>query len=150
MKSNRHDAIIDIISQEAIDTQEMLSEKLRERGFNVTQATVSRDIKQLHLVKKSTENGSYKYALGNDDSQSSAKYKNIMRETVISVRQAGNLIVIKTYTGMANAAAAAIDSIAGGLVLGTIAGDDTIFAATENEDNARIFVAMVKDFSKIG
>ena len=149
MKSSRHDAIIEIISQCQVDTQEMLSEKLRERGFNVTQATVSRDIKQLHLVKKSTESGAYKYALSNDDTQSNAKYKNIMRETVVSLRQAGTLIVIKTYTGMANAAAAAIDSVAGGLVLGTIAGDNTIFAATESEDNARVFIAMVKDFAKL-
>lgn len=148
MKTGRHDAILEIIASENIDTQEQLTEKLRERGFSVTQATVSRDIKQLRLVKRAISGGSYKYAVSkNDDAQSNAKYRNIMRETVISVKPAGNLVVIKTYTGMANAAAAAIDAVAGSLVAGTIAGDDTIFVATENEETARIFIAMVKDYS---
>lgn len=150
MKTGRHDAILEIIATENIDTQEQLTEKLRERGFSVTQATVSRDIKQLRLVKRSTSGGSYKYAVQkSDDPQNNAKYKNIMRETVISIKPAGTLVVIKTYTGMANAAAAAIDAVAGSLVVGTIAGDDTIFVATESEETARIFIATVRNFSGV-
>ena len=150
MKTGRHDAILEIIASENIDTQELLTKRLCERGFNVTQATVSRDIKQLRLVKRAVSGGSYKYVIQkSEDTQSSAKFKNIMRETVVSITPAGTLVVIRTYTGMANAAAAAIDAIAGSLVVGTIAGDDTIFVATESEEAARIFIATVKSFSDI-
>ncbi|MBR6050985.1 MAG: arginine repressor [Clostridia bacterium] len=150
MKTGRHDAILEIIATDNIDTQEQLTEKLRERGFSVTQATVSRDIKQLRLVKRSTNGGSYKYTVQkSDDPQNNAKYRNIMRETLISIRQAGTLVVVRTYTGMANAAAAAIDAVAGSLVVGTIAGDDTIFVATESEETARIFIATVKNFTGV-
>ena len=150
MKTGRHDAILEIIASENIDTQEQLTEKLRERGFSVTQATVSRDIKQLRLVKRSTSGGTYKYTVQkSDDLQSNAKFRNIMRETLISVKQAGNLVVVKTYTGMANAAAAAIDAVAGSLVVGTIAGDDTIFVATESDETARIFIATIKSFTGV-
>ena len=150
MKAGRHDAILEIIATENIDTQEQLTEKLRERGFSVTQATVSRDIKQLRLVKRSVSGGSYKYAVQkSDDPQNNAKYRNIMRETLVSIKQAGTLVVVRTYTGMANAAAAAIDAVAGSLVVGTIAGDDTIFVATESEETARIFIATVKNFTGV-
>lgn len=150
MKTGRHNTILEIIANENIDTQEMLTERLRERGFSVTQATVSRDIKQLHLIKRAVSDGSYKYVLQkSDDSQFNAKFKNIMRETVISIKPAGTLVVIRTYTGMANAAAAAIDAVAGSLVVGTIAGDDTIFVATESEEAARIFISTVKNFSGV-
>lgn len=150
MKTGRHDAILEIIATENIDTQEQLTEKLRERGFSVTQATVSRDIKQLRLVKRSVSGGSYKYAVQkSDDPQNNAKYRNIMRETLVSIKQAGTLVVVRTYTGMANAAAAAIDAVAGSLVVGTIAGDDTIFVATESEETARIFIATVKNFTGV-
>jgi len=151
MKSQRHTAIIEIISNEQINTQEALTQKLRDRGFEVTQATVSRDINQLHLIKKAMADGSYKYTLQSDapDQKNSAKYKSIMRETIMDVRPAGNIVVVKTYTGMANAAAAAIDATAGSLAVGTIAGDDTIFIATASEDDAKIFIATIKNFSSI-
>lgn len=150
MKSSRHDAILKIISEQEIETQDMLTDELCRLGFNVTQATVSRDIKQLRLVKRSTTSGKYKYAVQSvGDTQSNAKYKNILRETVISIRQAGTLVVVKTYTGMANAAAAAIDAIAGEMLVGSIAGDDTIFIATEDEDSAKSFIAAVKNVAGI-
>ena len=151
MKSQRHTAIFEIISSERINTQEALTQKLRERGFSVTQATVSRDINQLHLIKKATPDGSYAYAVQSDmaNQKNSAKYKSIMRETIMDIRPAGNIVVIKTYTGMANAAAAAIDATAGSLAVGTIAGDDTIFIATSSEDDAKIFIATVKNFANI-
>lgn len=150
MKTGRHDAILEIIASENIDTQEQLTEKLRERGFSVTQATVSRDIKQLRLVKRSVSGGSYKYSVQKtDETQNGAKYRSIMRETVMTIKQAGTLVVVRTYTGMANAAAAAIDAVAGSLVVGTIAGDDTIFVATENEETARIFISTIKNFTGV-
>lgn len=150
MKSSRHDAILKIISEQEIETQDMLTDELCRLGFNVTQATVSRDIKQLRLVKRSSTSGKYKYAVQSvGDTQSNAKYKNILRETVISIRQAGTLVVVKTYTGMANAAAAAIDAIAGEILVGSIAGDDTIFIATEDEDSAKTFIAAVKNVAGI-
>lgn len=151
MKSGRQDAILEIISSEDIETQEQLTDKLMERGFSVTQATVSRDIKQLHLIKKTTETGKYKYALqsGIEDAKISVKYRSILKETIVSIRPAGNIVVVKTYNGMANAAAAAIDAIAGSLVVGTIAGDDTIFVATESDENVKLFIATVKNYSQI-
>ena len=149
MKSSRHDAILEIIAEKEIETQDVLTEQLRQRGYNVTQATVSRDIKQLRLVKKATERGSYKYAVQSSlDTKTNAKYSSIMRETITSIKTAGNIVVIKTYNGMANAAAAAIDAVAGSIVVGTIAGDDTIFAATENEDAAKSFAAVVKNVAR--
>jgi len=149
MKSSRHDAILEIIAENEIETQEVLTERLRQRGFNITQATVSRDIKQLRLVKKATEHGSYKYAIQSSlDTRTNAKYSSIIRETIIGIKIAGNIVVIKTYNGMANAAAAAIDAVAGSIVVGTIAGDDTIFAATENEDAAKSFAAVVKNVAR--
>lgn len=149
MKSSRHDAILEIIAEKEIETQDVLTEQLRQRGYNVTQATVSRDIKQLRLVKKATERGSYKYAIQSSlDTKTNAKYSSIMRETITSIKTAGNIVVIKTYNGMANAAAAAIDAVAGSIVVGTIAGDDTIFAATENEDAAKSFAAVVKNVAR--
>lgn len=149
MKSSRHDAILEIIAEKEIETQDALTEQLRQRGYNVTQATVSRDIKQLRLVKKATDRGSYKYAIQSSlDTKTNAKYSSIMRETITSIKTAGNIVVIKTYNGMANAAAAAIDAVAGSIVVGTIAGDDTIFAATENEDAAKSFAAVVKNVAR--
>ena len=149
MKASRHDAILEIIAEKEIETQEVLTEHLKQRGYNVTQATVSRDIKQLRLVKKATERGSYKYAVQSSlDTKTNAKYSNIMRETIISIKTAGNIVVVKTHTGMASAAAAAIDAVAGNIVVGTIAGDDTIFAATENEDAAKSFAAVVKNVAR--
>ena len=149
MKNKRQEKILELISRENIDTQDLLLQKLREGGFDVTQATVSRDIKQLRLIKVSTGEGAYRYAPRDEgDPRQSAKYLNIMRETVTSVNSANNLIVIKTYTGMAQAACAAFDSMYSSQVLGSIAGDDTIFVAHEssegaaklaNEVNRRIF-----------
>ena len=100
-------------------------------------------------LKKATERGSYKYAIQSSlDTKTNAKYSSIMRETITSIKTAGNIVVIKTYNGMANAAAAAIDAVAGSIVVGTIAGDDTIFAATENEDAAKSFAAVVKNVAR--
>ncbi|MBE6636398.1 MAG: arginine repressor [Ruminococcaceae bacterium] len=135
MKSKRHNKIIEIITRYDIDTQDELIAKLRESGFDVTQATVSRDIRDLKLVKISTEDHRYKYALSpHDDIHISVKYRNIMRETIIHVDYANNFVVLRTYSGMAQAAAAAVDGMGWNEIVGTIAGDDTIFVLMR--DNA--------------
>ncbi len=137
MKNKRQEKIIEIIESQAIETQEALQEKLRECGFDVTQATVSRDIKELRLTKVTSRGNRYKYAvLDSDDPRQTAKYVNIMKETVISVQRAQNMLVIKTFSGMAAAAAAAIDSLMCDEIIGSIAGDDTIFAVAENDKKA--------------
>ncbi|MBQ7290192.1 MAG: arginine repressor [Clostridia bacterium] len=137
MKNSRHAKILEIITEYNIETQDELINKLCEGGYDVTQATVSRDIKQLQLVKIATEDGKYKYALPRrDDVTSGAKFKSILRDTATSIQNAENIVVIKTYPGMANAAAAAVDALAGDSIIGCIAGDDTIFIVVKNDDEA--------------
>lgn len=140
MKNYRHNRILEIINEYNIETQDELISKLCESGFDVTQATVSRDIKQLQLVKIATEGGRYKYALPRrDDLASNTKFKSIFRDTAISVQEAENIVVIKTYPGMANAAAAAVDALSGDNMLGCIAGDDTIFIVVKTDEDAVTF-----------
>ena len=137
MKNSRHAKILEIITEYNIETQDELINKLCESGYDVTQATVSRDIKQLQLVKIATEDGKYKYALPRrDDVTSGAKFKSILRDTATSIQNAENIVVIKTYPGMANAAAAAVDALAGDSIIGCIAGDDTIFIVVKNDEEA--------------
>lgn len=137
MKNQRQEKIIEIIESQVVETQEALQEKLRECGFDVTQATVSRDIKELRLTKVAAKGNRYKYAvLDADDPKQVAKFVFIMKETVLSVQSAQNMLVIKTFAGMAQAAAAALDNLFGTEVIGTIAGDDTIFAVTASNEDA--------------
>ena len=134
MKNGRQQQILAIISDHEIETQEELIDRLKLRGFKATQATVSRDIKELKIIKIATDNGKYKYIQSaNEDGKGSAKFDNVLRETVISVRCGGTLVVVKTFTGMAMAAATAIDSLQMNCILGSIAGDDTIFIAVTDE-----------------
>lgn len=128
----RHTAILRIISEQEIETQDDLIAKLKENGFDVTQATVSRDIKQLGLVKTTDGEGKYRYSAPHPSSSGSdSKFKNILSEAIISSESAENMVVVKTYSGMANAAAAAIDALASDRILGSIAGDDTILIVTK-------------------
>lgn len=146
MKNSRHTRILEIIGENVIETQDDLIAKLRESGYPVTQATVSRDIKQLGLVKTAAKNGGYQYtAARSDGAGNESKLKNIMRETVLSAQNAENIVVIKTYSGMANAAAAAVDALSGDAIVGSIAGDDTIFIVVKNDEDAREFTAYVKE-----
>ncbi len=138
MKNKRQNKILEIISSEVIETQEELISRLREQGYNVTQATVSRDIKELKLIKTTSDGDKYHYVQGvNSENKTDVKYENILMQTVISVDIAGHLIVIKTYNGMAMAACAAIDSMGWREVVGSIAGDDTIFVAVRTEESAK-------------
>lgn len=146
MKNSRHTRILEIIGDNVIETQDDLIEKLRESGYPVTQATVSRDIKQLGLIKTATKDGGYKYtAARSENSGNENKLKTIMRETVLSAQEAQNIIVLKTYSGMANAAAVALDALAGEAIVGSIAGDDTIFIVVRNNEDALEFTNYIKE-----
>ena len=135
MKYTRHKKILGIIKNQEIETQEELSNELKKEGLNVTQATVSRDIKELRLIKILTKNGKYKYAtLNGQDNILTDRLVKIFKNSIISIDYAGNILVMKTLTGSAQAAAAAIDAVGLEEVIGTIAGDDTIFLAIRDID----------------
>ena len=137
MKYKRHSKILKIISQADINTQEGITKALRSDGFNVTQATVSRDIKELGLIKVPTSGGSYKYAVAASGAADvNSKHLDIFSGAVKSVACAMHTVVIKTFTGAASAVAASIDTSIGDEILGSIAGDDTILIITENEEKA--------------
>ena len=142
MKSKRHSKILELISNHSIDTQEELLRKLNDCGFRVTQATVSRDIKELRLIKTQSPDGGYHYTPGSQTNSvdMSFKFHAIFSESVNSVDYAMNTVVVKCYTGMANAACAALDSIHWRGVVGTLAGDDTIFILMRDEAGAEEFV----------
>ena len=133
MKNRRHELILEIISEQSVGTQELLIELLGEHGIKTTQATLSRDIQQLNLVKQRDENGEFKYALP----AAAAEEKSLFEEAVISVDYAMNTIVLKCRAGMAQGTCAAIDSVNHQGVVGTIAGDDTIFILVRTEDDAK-------------
>jgi transcriptional regulator of arginine metabolism len=142
MRYSRQNKILEIISEHEIDTQEKLAEMLKKSGFDVTQATVSRDIKELQLVKTLAASGKHKYtATGNYDHPITDRFINIFRETVQSVDYSANLIVVKTLSGCANAAAEAIDSLNIPHILGSIAGDNTLMIIVDEAVNAPSLVA---------
>ncbi len=137
MKFRRQSKIIELINNYDIETQDELLESLRKNGFHVTQATISRDIRELKLTKTVKQDGKQKYViLTPSDNYISEKMIRVLKDGVISMDYAQNILVIKTLTGMAMAVAAAIDSLNNIDILGTIAGDDTIFCVVKNEDKA--------------
>ncbi|MBQ5988630.1 MAG: arginine repressor [Oscillospiraceae bacterium] len=141
MKNKRQKKILEIITAKDVETQEELQLLLAEEGFTAAQPTVSRDIQELRLVKAVNDEGKYRYIQsGNSD----ARLSNLLLQTIISVDYAMNMVVIKCHTGMAQAACAMIDSMDYPQVLGTIAGDDTIFILLRNEENARQFMQKIK------
>ena len=137
MKNSRHTRILEIIGDYVIETQDDLIEKLKESGYPVTQATVSRDIKELRLVKQPASNGQYKYCVAAGSDEKYMKYYAIFAESVTSVDYAQNICLIKCHPGTANAACAAIDALSIPEILGTLAGDDTIFILCKNERSAQ-------------
>ena len=142
MKIGRHAKILELIQKNEIGTQEELSAKLEQEGYHVTQATVSRDIKELKLVKKSGKNGVYRYEIPAAD----IPKQNIFIDTVTDIDYAVNTVVIKCHNGMAQAACAALDSMKYENIVGTIAGDDTIFVLMRTESDAD---NLVKTFKKL-
>lgn len=138
MKTKRHEAILKIIEENEIYTQEGLQEYLRQNGFEVTQATVSRDIKALDLVKSITPEGRYRYAQKLSDyvGKKSVKFRSIFVEAVLYADFAQNIVAVKCHVGMGNAACAAIDMMELTGVVGTLAGDDTVFILMRDSQQA--------------
>lgn len=149
MKYSRHAKILEIIDNNEIETQEELAELLKENGINVTQATVSRDIKELRLIKVLAKNGRYKYAsMKQQENAVSDRLVKIFKDSIVSIDFAGNIIVLKTLTGAANAACAALDALDMKDIVGTIAGDDTIFILTKDAGNVEEIVNKFKKIMK--
>lgn len=139
MKRARHEVVVDLINRYDIETQEELAAYLRKEGFEVTQATVSRDIRELQLSKIAAGNGRQKYIiLPKEDVKLNDKFIRVLRDGFVSMDMAQNILVIKTVQGMAMAVAAAVDAMHFPEIVGCIAGDDTIFAAVRSVDDTRI------------
>lgn len=146
MKRQRHEVVVDLINKYDIETQEELAAYLKAEGFEVTQATVSRDIRELKLSKIATGSGKQKYIiLKNDDSHLGDKYIRVLRDGFVSVNKAQNIIVVKTVQGMAMAVAAALDAMKFQEIVGCIAGDDTIMAAIRTNEEADIVIDKILD-----
>ena len=144
MKRQRHEVVVELINKYDIETQEELAAYLREEGFDVTQATVSRDIRELKLSKIATGNGKQKYIiLKNDDSHLGDKFIRVLRDGFVSMSMAHNILVIKTVQGMAMAVAAALDAMKFPEIVGCIAGDDTIMAAVKSVDDTMIVMEKI-------
>ncbi|MFI3324985.1 MAG: arginine repressor [Clostridia bacterium] len=137
MKNSRHNKIQELIKEFDIDTQEELLKRLKEDGFDVTQATVSRDIKELRIVKALSSSGKYKYSTGKENSKDiSSKFISLFEDSVVSVEAAQNIIVIKCMTGMAQAVCASMDANDIQGFVGTLAGDDTIMVICKTTEIA--------------
>lgn len=147
MKTTRHNKILELINKYAITTQEELIEYLRADGYDVTQSTVSRDIKQLRLTKTLLPDGKYRYQ-ASPSSEKGAKnnFKSLFASSVISIERALNIVVIKTFSGMAQAACAALDMMSFEAVVGTLAGDDTIFVVCKDEKKAELCADTFNDY----
>lgn len=145
MKQNRHQKIAELVTSFDIETQEELAEKLKEAGFCVTQATISRDIRQMHLTKVPAGGGRQKYViLRQDEGHLSDKYIRVLRDGFVSMDMAQNILVIKTVAGMAMAVAAALDALQWREIVGSIAGDDTIFCAIRTTDETLIVMEKLR------
>lgn len=146
MKAQRHIKIREIITSQDIETQDELVEQLKLAGYNVTQATVSRDIKELHLVKVPLSNGVYKYSLPADRRFNPLqKLKRLLQESFVGIDHAENLVIMKTLPGNAHAIAALLDNLDWNETLGTIAGDDTILVICRSKGDAEEIVQRFVD-----
>lgn len=147
MKSARQEKILEIIAKKDIETQNQLMEELRHLGVKSTQATLSRDIRDLHLVKEQGPSGNYRYVTGGKDSPSDydTRLKKILRESVVDYAVAQNIVVIKTLPGLASAAGSALDSMNIHHLVGSIAGDDTLFMAMKDNTSAEHFVREIEN-----
>lgn len=147
MKQNRHQKIAELVSRYEIETQEELAEKLKEAGFSVTQATISRDIRQMNLSKLPAGNGRQKYVILKQEHELLAdnKYIRVLRDGFVSMDMAQNILVMRTVSGMAMAVAAALDAIHFGEVVGCIAGDDTIMVAVRSVEDTKILMEKIRE-----
>ena len=145
MKVNRHVKIVELVNKYDIETQEELADRLREEGFQITQATISRDIRDLKLTKVATDDGRQKYVvLKATENALRDKYIRILKDGFVSMDMAMNILVIKTVSGMAMAVAAAIDEMRWNEVVGCIAGDDTIMCAIRTMEDTAVVMDKIR------
>ena len=146
MKNERQKLILEIIEEFEIGTQEALIARLAERGLEVTQTTISRDIRQLKLVKGPTGRGTYKYVSPAKKEEAALPgHNSVLTEAVISIKTAQNIVVVKTHSGMANALAVCIETLSIKQIVGAVAGDDTILAVTGSNEDAQSVAKMLKE-----
>ena len=147
MKTQRQAKIMEIISNQDVETQEQLLDALRAAGFNSTQATISRDIKELRIIKELTNFGTYRYTTSTKEVSGSfsTRLNTIFRECVTGFDYAQNLMVIKTIPGLASAAGSAIDAMNMSVVIGTLAGDDTVLVVMRDTNAAAAFYGEIKN-----
>ena len=147
MKNQRQEYLLQIIAEETVETQEQLLERLQERGIRSTQATISRDIKELHLIKEPVGHGVYKYAVSGNRTRLNfaEKLRTIFRESITSIDSAQNIVVIKTMPGLANGAAAALDGMEVPYRVGSLAGDDTGLRVRRDNAAAAEFADEIKE-----
>lgn len=150
MKSKRQAKIVEIISNSDVETQEQLLEQLQQAGFSSTQATVSRDIKELRIIKELTSFGTYRYSTAAPEVHSpfSSRLNTIFKESVTTYDYAQNIVVIHTLPGLANAAASAVDAMNLGVVLGTLAGDDTVIVIMRDNNAAAAFCGEIRGLTQ--
>ena len=141
MKTKRHQKILEIIERQAIETQEELLKCLEQAGFVVTQATISRDIRELNLLKGTTADGKYKYIQSGKGKTSPHKFNHALTDSILSVESAQNLVVVKTYAGLAQAVGTCIDTLQISEMLGCVAGDDTILVVCKTTEQAESIAA---------
>lgn len=144
MKIERHSKIVELIGKYDIETQEELADYLNKEGYNVTQATVSRDIRELKLSKVQSDGGRQKYAVFHQPSAFNDKYIRILHDSFLSMDRAQNILVVKTVSGMAMAVGAALDSMNFPEVVGCIAGDDTVMCAVRTVDDTIVLMDKIK------
>lgn len=146
MRYSRQNMVLELIHENEIETQEKLCQMLRDAGYDVTQATVSRDIKELQLIKTLSPSGKYRYAQSSGDGPISDRFVKIFRETIKSIDSAGNIIVVKTLSGCAGAAGEAVDSLGLQHIIGSVAGDNTLLMVI---DDPRNVPGLTKRFNEI-
>ncbi|MBQ7707245.1 MAG: arginine repressor [Lachnospiraceae bacterium] len=153
MKRNRQEVIKNIISANNVETQEELLNLLIKEGFNTTQATISRDIKELNLKKVTYDGGRKKYSISNNspdtDVKDDASYSQVLKNSIVSMEHSENIIVIKTVSGMAMAVGASVDRLKIDEIMGCIAGDDTLFLAIRDKNMAEKVIGEIKDVIKL-
>ena len=147
MKNKRHAKILELISDRNVDTQEQLLALLQEEGFHVTQATISRDIKELRIIKELTSLGTYRYTKSGSEVKGSfsSRLNTIFRECITGFDYAQNIIVIRTLPGLASAAGSAIDAMNMSMIVGSLAGDDTVIVIMRDNNAAAAFCGEIKN-----
>ena len=149
MKNKRQEKILELIAKYEIETHDEMISRLRDDGYNVTQATISRDMRELKLTKVLTSRGTYKYTVNNSRHHANnVKFNNAVVDSIVSVDYAGNNIVLKTYPGMAQAVASSVDALNVDDILGCVGGDDTIIIVTRDEESSAEISEKIKELIK--